>query len=151
MTALFAAALLAGTAFARPPSPLLAPLPPAPLAFLLDPTLGNYTIMGKDLNNPLFTSAPTYFRANGKLYSTSDGSLALSSPPSSPVPGTDALGDFTRVQLTWATPHDPPAPPVTPTDAATEAKRGGAPPLPGSVSQPPFSGFGERGAACASG
>lgn len=48
-----------------------------------------------------FQSGPTYFRADGAVYSTADASLHLTSPPSAPVPGSDALGAFSRVTMQW--------------------------------------------------
>ena len=76
-----------------------APLRALPVDVALAPS-GAFTLSVSGA--PYFASGPTYVRAGGRLYSSADGSLALSSPPSAPAPGSDALGAFLRQQLTWS-------------------------------------------------
>jgi hypothetical protein len=47
-----------------------------------------------------FSSGPTFFRADGAQYSTADGTLSVASI-SAPSPGSDAIGDFSRVDVVW--------------------------------------------------
>ena len=61
----------------------------------------SYTI---HINDALwFTSGPTFFRTNGQLYSTEDGSLILIS--SSEDCGVDLLGEFTSLELVFVNKH----------------------------------------------
>jgi hypothetical protein len=46
-------------------------------------------------------SAPTFTRADGRLYSTADGSLGVAAPPAAPTSGSDAIGAFTRTEVLW--------------------------------------------------
>lgn len=60
---------------------------------------GSYTLSVG--SSPYFTSAPTYFRADGRTFSTADQSLTLESPPTPPTPGTSTLGSFLRQDMVW--------------------------------------------------
>jgi len=51
--------------------------------------------------SPYFTSGATFVRSAGRLFSTADGSLSPAGAPSPPAPGSDALGAFTRQEMTW--------------------------------------------------
>ena len=87
-------------ALSRPPAALLQPLTPLPISVNISPS-GAFSVHVNGSPTPYFTSAPTYFRANGALFSTADGTLTLAAPPSPPTPGVDALGAFTRQELRW--------------------------------------------------
>ena len=78
-------------------SALISP-PALPVSVALSPS-GAFTLAVDGAT--YFTSAPTFVRSGGRLYTTADGSLRASGAPSPPAPGSDALGAFTRQEVTW--------------------------------------------------
>jgi hypothetical protein len=76
----------------------LSSAPPLPVTVSLSPT-GSFSLLVNGA--PYFSSAATFVRSGNRLFSTSDGSLRASGAPTPPVPGTDALGSFTRQEVSW--------------------------------------------------
>jgi hypothetical protein len=89
---LFCFFLVAATAT---PTRIFSPLP----VTVALATNGSFTLSVG--GSPYFSSAAIFVRSDGRFFSTVDGSLAPAGAPSPPAPGSDALGAFTRQEITW--------------------------------------------------
>ena len=97
MRAALLSTLAAAASIAAAASPAA---PPSPAALACDVDARGAFVLSVN-GAPYFTSAATYFRADGAAYSTADGTLAVAAPPGAPTSGSDAIGDFARVEVAW--------------------------------------------------
>ena len=73
-------------------------LSPAAIDCVVNASSGSFVVTVNGAR--YFSSGPTFFRANGTQRSTADGTLSVASV-SSPSPGSDSLGVYSRVDVVW--------------------------------------------------